>query len=64
MPEQNLVTRLYEVASGLGQLADALERETGRPAPNLLFWRQEIIDVAEKLAELPAEPSASQRETH
>jgi hypothetical protein len=32
-------------------LADALERETGRLTPNVLYWRQEIIDVAEKLAE-------------
>jgi len=53
MPDQNPVTRLYEVASGLGQLADALERETGRPPANLRYWRQEIIDVAQKLGGAP-----------
>ncbi len=59
MPEQNPVTRLYDVAAGLGQLADALEQETGRPAPNLLYWRREIIDVAEKLEESPSDSSAA-----
>ena len=59
MPEQSPVARLHDVAAGLGQLADALEQETGRPAPNLLYWRREIIEVAETLAESPTGSSAT-----
>ncbi len=58
MPEQNPVTRLREVAAGLGELADALEQQTGRPAPNLLFWRSEIIDVVEELSKGSADSPA------
>lgn len=57
MPEQNPVTRLLEVATGLGLLADELEKIYGEPTPNLLYWRRELIDVAEKLQrQAPAAP--------
>ena len=56
VPEQNPVTRLYAVATGLGLLADELERIYGEPTPNLLYWRQEIIDVAERLQRQGAPP--------
>jgi len=63
MPEQNPVSRLYAVASGLGLLADELEKIYGEPTPNLLYWRQEIIDVADGLQRRPdataQEPEAS-----
>ncbi|HME02964.1 MAG TPA: hypothetical protein VKG38_08015 [Solirubrobacteraceae bacterium] len=49
MPQQNVVTRLESVAVGLGRLADELERLYGEPTPNLLYWRSEIIEVAEEL---------------
>lgn len=62
MPEQNPVTRLHAVADGLGQLADELEKIYGEPTPNLLYWRQELIDVADILqrrsAAAPHEPDA------
>ena len=54
MPEQNAVTRLYAVAAGLGSLAEELERIYGEPTPNLLYWRQEIIEVADGLQGTPA----------
>ena len=49
MPSQNLVTRLEAVAVGLGQLAEALEDVLGQPTPNLLYWRDEILDIAKEL---------------
>jgi hypothetical protein len=57
MPEQNPVTRLYAVATGLGLLADELEKLYGEPTPNLLYWREEVIEVADKLrGHTPASP--------
>ena len=56
MPEQNPVTRLYAVATGLGLLAQELEQLLGELAPNLLYWRQEIIEVADGLQGPPVAP--------
>jgi hypothetical protein len=58
MPEQNVVTRLEAVAVGLGRMADELEKIYGEPTPNLLYWRNEIIEVVEKLR---ADASATPR---
>jgi hypothetical protein len=58
MPEQNVVTRLEAVAIGLGRMADELEKIYGEPTPNLLYWRNEIIEVVEKLR---ADASATPR---
>ena len=49
MPAQNPVTRLEQVARGLGQLAKELESYTGESPKNLLWWRQEILEVAAEL---------------
>lgn len=49
MPPQNVVTRLESVAVGLGRMADELEKIYGEPTPNLLYWRNEIIEVVEAL---------------
>ncbi len=62
MPELNPVTRLYAVATGLGLLADELEKVLGEPAPNLLYWRQEIIEVADGLQHRPPQPESSSGE--
>jgi len=56
MPPQNVVTRLEAVAVGLGSMAGELEKIYGEPTPNLPYWRDEIIDVIEKLK---ADASAS-----
>ena len=58
MPEQNVVTRLEAVAVGLGRMADELEKIYGEQTPNLLYWRNEIIEVVEKLR---ADASATPR---
>ena len=49
MPPQNVVTRLESVAVGLGRMAEELEEIYGEPTPNLLYWRNEIVEVVEKL---------------
>jgi hypothetical protein len=49
MPVQNPVTRLEQVALGLEQLAEELTELLGQPPANLLWWRQEILDVAATL---------------
>ncbi len=49
MPPQNVVTRLEAVADGLGRMADELEKIYGEPTPNLLYWRNDITEVVEKL---------------
>jgi hypothetical protein len=59
MPQQNIVTRLEAVAVGLGRMADELEKIYGEPTPNLLYWRNEIIEVVEKLrADASATPNS------
>ena len=49
MPVQNPVTRLEQVALGLERLAQELEAYTGEPPANILWWRQEILEVAAEL---------------
>jgi hypothetical protein len=49
MPRQNAVTRLEAVAVGLGLLADELGEIYGEPTPNLLYWRNEILESIEEL---------------
>jgi hypothetical protein len=49
MPQQNAITRLEAVALGLGRLADELEEIYGEPTPNLLYWRNEILESIEEL---------------
>ncbi len=49
MPPQNVLTRLEAVAAGLGRMAEELETIYGEPTPNLLYWRNEIVEVAETL---------------
>jgi hypothetical protein len=50
MPRQNAVTRLEAVALGLGLLADELQEIYGEPTPNLLYWRNEILEAIEELS--------------
>jgi hypothetical protein len=49
MPPQNVVTRLEAVADGLGRMAAELEKIYGEPTPNLLYWRNEIIETIDQL---------------
>jgi hypothetical protein len=58
MPPQNPLTRLEAVAAGLGALASELEKAYGAPAPNLVYWRNELVEVIDEL--LP-EAEASSR---
>jgi hypothetical protein len=55
MPQQNPVTRLEAVAVGLGLLADELQEIYGEPTPNLLHWRNEILEVIDELT-MPSSP--------
>jgi hypothetical protein len=50
MPPQNPLTRLEQVALGLEQLATELTDLTGEPPKNLLWWREEILDVVRELS--------------
>ena len=50
MPPQNPITRLEAVAAGLGALAAELESIYGGPAPNLLYWHNEIVEAVDELA--------------
>jgi hypothetical protein len=50
MPKQNPLTRLDAVAAGLGRMADELHAIYGEPTPNLLYWRNEIVEAIEELA--------------
>lgn len=50
MPKQNPLTRLEAVAAGLGHVADELQAIYGEPTPNLLYWRNEIVEVIEELS--------------
>jgi hypothetical protein len=45
----NPITRLHEVALGLGELARELEAITGEPPENVLWWRSEILSVVREL---------------
>lgn len=49
MPPENVVTRLQSVAVGLELLADELEKVYGEAPLNLVYWRDEIIEVVEGL---------------
>jgi hypothetical protein len=49
MPKQNPVTRLHAVAIGLSRMADELHAIYGEPTPNLLYWRNEIVEAIEEL---------------
>jgi hypothetical protein len=49
VPVQNPVTRLEQVALGLERLAQELEAYTGEPPANILWWRQEILEVVAEL---------------
>jgi hypothetical protein len=53
VPPQNLATRLEAVAVGLSQLAEAFEEVLGQPTPNLLYWRDELFDIAKELTTGP-----------
>jgi hypothetical protein len=44
------ITRLEAVAAGLGSLAEELMKLYGEPTPNLLYWRQELLDVVDEMA--------------
>ncbi len=50
MPKQNPLTRLDAVAAGLGRMAGELQAIYGEPTPNLLHWRNEIVEVVEELS--------------
>jgi len=50
MPPQNPLTRLEQVALGLEQLATELTDLTGEPPKNLVWWREEILDVVRELS--------------
>jgi hypothetical protein len=50
MPKQNPLTRLDAVAAGLGRMADELHAIYGEPTPNLLYWRNEIVEAIEELS--------------
>jgi hypothetical protein len=50
MPKQNPLTRLDAVAAGLGRMADGLHTIYGEPTPNLLYWRNEIVEAIEELS--------------
>lgn len=50
MPPQNPLTRLEQVAVGLERLAAELTEITGEPPKNLIWWREEILDVVRELA--------------
>jgi hypothetical protein len=63
MPPQNVVTRLESVAVGLGRMAEELEKIYGEPTPNLLYWRNEIVEVVEKLRADAEAASRSARST-
>jgi len=60
VPTQNPVTRLEQVALGLTELAQELTRLTGRPPANLLWWRQEILEVASEI-QRRSQPEPAQR---
>ena len=45
MPKQNPLTRLDAVAAGLGRMAEELHIIYGEPTPNLLYWRNEIVEA-------------------
>jgi hypothetical protein len=49
VPPQNVITRLEEVALGLGRLAEELENVYSEKPKNLLWWRQELLDIADEL---------------
>lgn len=50
MPRQNPLTRLDAVAAGLGRMAEELHAIYGEPTPNLLYWRNEIVEAVEELS--------------
>jgi hypothetical protein len=50
MPKQNPLTRLDAVAAGLGRMAEELHVIYGEPTPNLLYWRNEIVEAIEELS--------------
>jgi hypothetical protein len=50
MPKQNPLTRLDAVAAGLGRMAEELHAIYGEPTPNLLHWRNEIVEAVEELS--------------
>jgi hypothetical protein len=50
MPKQNPMTRLDAVAAGLGRMAEELHIIYGEPTPNLLYWRNEIVEALEELS--------------
>ena len=50
MPKQNPLTRLDGVAAGLGRMAEELHAIYGEPTPNLLYWRNEIVEAIEELS--------------
>jgi hypothetical protein len=61
MPKQNPLTRLDAVAAGLGRMADELHAIYGEPTPNLLYWRNEIVEAIEELsAGAPARAAVEQ----
>ena len=58
MPKQNPLTRLEAVAAGLGRAAEELQEIYGEPTPNLLYWRNEIIEVIDELAAGGSSPAS------
>jgi hypothetical protein len=46
MPPQHPLTRIREVALGLGRLAAELETVLGEPPRNLAWWRNELLSAA------------------
>jgi len=50
VPRQNPLTRLEAVAAGLGRVAEELQEICGEPTPNLLYWRNEIVEVIDELS--------------
>jgi hypothetical protein len=50
MPPQNPITRIEQVADGLGRLAEEIEQYAGADArPTLSYWQSELREAIDDL---------------